>query len=152
MTAALEHEFNNHHFCSSKWCKYVSHPEVKWTKINIESGGKLKNKEDNKEMYEMVKNVHDLFLTDKNLLMLNHEYDSQKNEALNKAFSKVAPKNMVFSKSWSLSDQLCLVISYDSIGFFETFKAIFEELLDHPNYEINGMTAAWCLKEDQLCL
>ena len=104
MIAALEHEFNNHHFCSGEWCKYVSHPEVEWTKINVESGGKLKSKENNKEMYEMIRNVHELFLTDENLRMLNHEYDSQKNEALNKAFSKVAPKNMVFSKSRSLSD------------------------------------------------
>jgi len=41
---------------------------------------------------------------DENLLMLNHEFNSLKKEALNKAFTKVAPKNMVFSKTHSLFD------------------------------------------------
>ena len=37
--------------------------------------------------------VHEQFTTDDNLQMLNHEFDSQENEAMNKAFTKVAPKN-----------------------------------------------------------
>ena len=50
-------------------------------------------------------------MTDENLEMLYHEFDSQKNEALNKAFMKVAPKNMFF-KTHSLYNQLALVIAY----------------------------------------
>ena len=47
-------------------------------------------------MYLEAKAVHEQFTTDDSLQMLNHEFDSQKNEAMNKAFTKVAPKNMFF--------------------------------------------------------
>jgi len=66
--------------------------------------------------------------------MLNHEFDLQKNEALNKACMKVAPKNMVFSKSHSLSDWLALVISYDSIGYLGCIISICRMLVGNPKY------------------
>jgi len=72
-----------------------------------------------------------LFVTDENLEMLNHEFDSQKNKALNKAFTKVAPRNMVFSKMHSLYDRLALVIACDSIGLYECLTCIFQMLLQN---------------------
>jgi len=38
----------------------------------------------NKIVYDGVKAIHDSFTTCKNLLMLLHPFDSQKNEALNR--------------------------------------------------------------------
>jgi len=55
-------------------------------------------------MYDEVKKIHDSFITHNNLLMLMHPFDLQKNEALNHGFTKHAPKNIVFSKTFSLFD------------------------------------------------
>jgi len=103
MTASFEHEFNEHKFCGS-WCKYVKLAPDQWQPLNVQTGCKLCSKVLDAHMYLEAKAVHEQFTTDDNLKMLNHEFNSQKNEAMNKAFTKVAPKNMVFSKSKSLSD------------------------------------------------
>jgi len=66
-------------------------------------------------MYDCVKEIHDQNTSPENLAMLRHMYDSQKNEALNCAFAKVAPKNIVYSKTMSLFDRLALVIGIDSV-------------------------------------
>jgi len=59
--------------------------------------------------------LHELFTTDKNLQMLNHEFDCQKNEAMNKAFTKIAaktwfslkPSHWVIDYVWQ-SHMICL--------------------------------------------
>jgi len=91
MTASFEHEFNEHKFCGL-WCKYVKFPEEQWQNINVQTGYKLCSKILDAHMYLEAKAVHELFTTDKNLQMLNHEFDCQKNEAMNKAFTKIAAK------------------------------------------------------------
>ncbi len=83
--------------------------------------------------------------------MLNHEFDSQKNEALNKAFTKVAPKNMVFSKTHSLYDQLALVIAYDSVGLYECLTQIFQMLLQNEEYVLPPVEATWFKQQDKQC-
>jgi len=94
-------------------------------------------------MYLEAKTVHEQFTTDDNLWMLNHEFNSQKNEAMNKAFTKVAPKNMVFSKSKSLSDWLCLVIAYDSLGYYKMMNCILQSLTENPNYVLDCLIKSW---------
>jgi len=89
MTASFEHEFNEHKFCDS-WCKYVKLPEEQWQAINVQTCCKSQNKIIDAHMYLEAKTAHEQFTTDDNLQMLNHEFDCQKNEAMNKAFTKVA--------------------------------------------------------------
>jgi len=148
MTASFEHEFNDHTFCGS-WCKYVKLPPDQWQPLNVQTGCKLCNKILNAHMYLEAKAVHEQFTTDENLEMLNHEFDSQKNEAMNKAFTKVAPKNMVFSKSKSLSDRLCLVIAYDSLGYYEMMNCILQSLTENPNYELDPLIKSWAMQLDK---
>jgi len=81
--------------------------------------------------------------------MLNHKFDSQKNEALNKAFTKVAPKNMVFSKTHSLFDQLALVMIYNSIGYAGCLTAILGALLGTINMKLNPVEASWATQLDK---
>jgi len=102
MNAGLYHQFNDHVHCSGEWCKYVHIPPELWNVVNENNNNKLHNKVFDELIWNEAKAIHDLFVTDKNLEMLNHEFDSQKNKALNKAFTKVAPKNMVFLKMHSL--------------------------------------------------
>jgi len=91
MNAGLYHQFNDHVHCSREWCKYVHIPKELWNKVNENNNNKLCNKEFNELIWNEAKSIHDLFVTNENHEILNHEFDSQKNEALNKAFTKVAP-------------------------------------------------------------
>jgi len=148
MTASFEHEFNEHKFCGS-WCKYIKLPADQWQALNVQTGCKLHNKILDAHMYLEAKAVHEQFTSDDNLQMLHHEFDSQKNEAMNKAFTKVAPKNMVFSKSKSLSDQLCLVIAYDSLGYYKMMNCILQSLAENPNYILDPLIKSWAMQLDK---
>jgi len=149
MNAGLYHQFNDHVHCSGEWCKYVHISPELWNEGNENNNNKLRNKVFDELIWNEAKAIHDLFVTDKNLEMLNHEFDSQKNEALNKAFTKVAPKNMVFSKTHSLYDRLALVIVYDSIGLYEFLTRIFQMLLQNEGYVLPPVKATWSKQQDK---
>jgi len=149
MNAGLYHQFNDHVHCSGEWCKYVHIDPNLWNEVNENNNNKLRNKVADEMIWKEAKAIHDLFVTDENLAMLNHEFDSQKNEALNKAFTKVTPKNMVFSKSHSLYDRLALVIVYDSIGLHECLSRILKMLLQNEDYILSPIEATWSKQQDK---
>jgi len=81
-------------------CLLVKIPKEEWNCVNHEKyHNKLHNTVHDKVIYDETKQIHDIFTSEENLNMMNHEFDSQENEALNKANTKLAPKNMVFSRS-----------------------------------------------------
>jgi len=94
-------------------------------------------------MYEAVKVIHNQNTTPKNLSMLRHMYDSQKCKALNCAFAKVAPKNIVFSKTMSLFDCLAFVIGIDSVGTMEYLQKLFQMLFAEEQFDLHPVTKAW---------
>jgi len=148
MTAALEHQYNTHWDCGD-WCTYIDLPEAEWVAKNEAEDHCLREKGFDIDLYNQARSIHFLFLTDENLAMLNHEFDSQKNEALNKAFTKVAPKNMVFSKTHSLFDHLALVIIYDSIGYLGCLTAILGALLGTTTMKLHPVEASWATQLDR---
>ncbi len=83
MNAGLYHQFNDHIHCSGEWCKYVHIPKELWNMVNENNNNKLHNKVFDELIWNEAKAIHDLFVTDENLEMLNHEFNSQKNEAVN---------------------------------------------------------------------
>ena len=101
-----------------------------------------------KVIYDEAKQIHDIFTPEENLNMMNHEFDSQENEALNKANTKLALKNMFFSRSRSLSDHLCLVIAYASIGYFDTISRLLQLLVNNENYILEPIASAWAKQQD----
>ena len=68
---------------------------------------------------------------------------------MNKAFTKVAPKNMFFSKSKSLSDCLCLVIAYDSLGYYEMMNCLLQSLTENQDYELDPLITSWAMQLDK---
>ena len=148
MDAAFHHHFNSHENCGN-WCPFVKYPKEEWDQVNREKyHNKLRNKDIDKTIYDEAKAIHDIFTSDINLDMMNHEFDSQENEALNKANTKLAPKNMVFSRSRSLSDRLCLVIAYASIGYFDTVTRILQLLVKNNDYKLEPVATAWTKQQD----
>jgi len=97
----------------------------------------------NKTMYDEVKQIHDACTTHENLLMLMHPYDSQKNEALNRAFIKQAPKGIVFSKTFSLFDRLSFVIIINSIGYEEGLKHILADVFGLHEENLSTVLECW---------
>jgi len=151
MAAALEHHFDNHEFCNPTWCQFredsarIADPEKRI---------KLRNKEnpDNKEMYDAVKIIHDENTTLANLRMLMHPYDSKKNEALNRAFTKVALKNIVFSKTYALFDRLAFVICVDLLGYEETLHRLLVLLVKNEEYQVDHVVVGWARVQDEIKL
>jgi len=47
-----------------------------------------------------------------------------------------------------LSDQLCLVVAYDSIGDYETVLAILQGLMSNQDYILDPIENAWALLQD----
>jgi len=72
--------------------------------------------------------IHDNYTSHENLLMMFHLFDSQKNEAMNRAFTKLAPKNIVFLKTSTLFDRLSFVVIIDSVGYEDGIKRILAHL------------------------
>jgi len=99
-------------------------------------------------MYLEAKAVHEQFTTDENLEMLNHEFDSKKMKQWTRPLPRLL-QNMVFSKSKSLSDRLCLVIAYNSLGYYEMMNCILQSLTENPNYELDPLIKSWDMQLDK---
>jgi len=56
MTASLEHQFNDHHFCGD-WCKYINIPEEQWNSMNAADDYKLQNKIFDEHIYNEAKEI-----------------------------------------------------------------------------------------------
>jgi len=80
--------------------------------------------------------------------MLMHPFDSQKNEALNRSFTKHAPKNIVFSKTFSLFDRLAFVIIIDSVGYEGALKRLLADLFKQHDNVPDDVQLGWAQRED----
>jgi len=105
----------------------------------------------NKIVYDEVK-IHDSFITHENLLMLMHPFDLQKNEALNHAFTKLAPKNIVFSKTYSLLDQLAFVIIIDLLGYEGALTILLADVFNKQDNVPDDVQLRWAQREDKFKL
>jgi len=140
--AALKHHFDNHIFFNPSWCHFQE-DLVKKSDDTVRAKLRNTNIAANKTMYDEVKQIHDACTTHENLLMLMHPYDSQKNEALNRAFIKQAPKGIVFSKTFSLFDRLSFVIIINSIGYKEGLKHILADVFGLHEENLSTVLECW---------
>ena len=147
MKAALEHHFDDHTYCDPTWCQFRT-DSVRMADDTKRNKLRTKTNPQYNAMYIAVKEIHDANTTPDNLHMLRHLFDSQKNEALNRALAKVAPKNTVFSKTHSLFDCLSLVICMDSLGFVRCLECLFALVFADDDYEMNLVTRNWAQDQD----
>jgi len=80
--------------------------------------------------------------------MLLHLFDSQKNEALNCAFTKHAPKNIVFSKTFTLFDHLSFVIVIDLLGYEGCLKHLLADIFKKQDNVPSNVLLGWAKRED----
>lgn len=133
-TAAIDHTFNKHDLCDSKWCKFKNNQK------KIDEFGAIKYKDVSYDCYAIVKEAHDKLTTKEKLLQIHHPYNTQQNESLNRAVAKQAPKNITYCKSMSLKGRVAFVVAVSGIGYECTIERVCEKL----NIELpTSIAKAW---------
>ena len=125
LQATLEHEFGDHRKCSEQWCRHL---KAKTDDERKELKTRWMNKEDNAVLYKVLNAVYEDFLTPSKITQMHHEYNTQKNEALNMKIARTCPKTMTFCKSMVLADRVDWVVIEDSLGGAAAIRAILEYL------------------------
>ena len=132
--AAIEHIFNKHDNCDSAWCKYHNNHQL------TESEGKKKYKDVSYSCYPILRDIHDKLTSVEKLKQIHHQYNTQKNESMNRAIAKQAPKNVTFCKSLSLKGRVSFVVSVSAIGYEATVERLCTKLnIDFPE----SIRSAW---------
>jgi hypothetical protein len=78
------------------------------------------------------------------LEQIRHFHDSQKNERLNKAITRVAPKDKTFSKTCSLKDRVAFVMCVDSVGYKATMQRLLREIMMTISADKDPLPAIVC--------
>ena len=103
LRATLEHEFGNHNHCNMVWCRFLRAQD---DNARLQLANRWMNKENNKVLYDALRSIYDDFLTPKRIEQMYHDYDTQKNEAMNKKISRMCPKTRQCQKQWSFRTEL----------------------------------------------
>ena len=126
LLATLEHEFNNHEYCSTDWCRWLKAENDPAERAALACRWMSKDKD--ATLYESLHAIYMSFLTPKRVQQMHHKYNTQKNEAMNHKISRLCPKNTTYSKSMVLSDRVAWVIAEDSIGGLGALTAVYRLL------------------------
>jgi hypothetical protein len=82
------------------------------------------------------------------LAQIHHPYSSKKNEALNKAIMKVAPKHQTFCLTMSLSDRVNFVLITDSLGYASGINRIMKTITGDKGYSMNPVSQVYWQRVD----
>lgn len=98
------------------------------------------------ELYNNITNVYTKYCTHTMLSMLQHEYSTQKNEAMNHSITTLAPKRMTFPKSSSLITCIVMICAGTLIaGNHKVYDCIFAafRLVAEPNLSQHLLKESW---------
>ena len=147
-----QHHFHDHSNCDIKWCKYLQYQSTQeWPVKDEDLPIEL---QPGKQFYRCPKKSWQLFgrmnealapyLTEEALKQMWHKSSTQKNEALNKSSSKMAPKDKFLGNTCTLHNCLRMVVIQDSVGY----QAGMQRLLDELGIVFNVVLAEWCHWKD----
>jgi len=121
--AVLEHHFDNHAHCGD-WCvRKDQTDEQKKEKKKF-----YRCKEEDKELYDYLKEVLSRFVTLQALKEISHGYDTLVNESLNNSIAWLAPKNKVYASTVSLATRIGIALCINSLGTLAFCTGIFDML------------------------
>ena len=92
------------------------------------NSGHFKCKKKDAKIYKQLTELHNSNTIDVLLRQLNHGYDTQGVEAMNKSCSAYANKGETFSKSMSLTTRLEIACSVQILGHHELWRRIYGEM------------------------
>ena len=121
--AVLEHHFDNHEYCGL-WCRR----KTQTAQQRSEKKRYYRSKDDDKKLYEKLKETISRFVTLDRLRDVAHGLDTQVNESFNNTASWFAPKNKVYCGSRSLWNRLAMAVGINSVGFVVYFTRLYRKL------------------------
>ena len=95
----VEHLFNHHEYCDEKWCQPKLNARLKRKEEGSQSHYRCKEKD--KELYTQIWKAYRPFTTPTRLKESLHDFDTQKNEAMNASIAKYATKTKT---SWEVGE------------------------------------------------
>lgn len=123
----LEHLFNNHAYCSSKWCNALKAEEE--GKIYTHPDGFCdKTTDDGKKMYEQLSEITHKYGNEYYLKQSMHPFTTQTNEALNYSQACVTPKSKSFHESYTFHYRHAITIGCHNWGFLKFWTSVFDSL------------------------
>ena len=124
--APLEHLFDVHEYCGD-WCYKKKALEEGKDYVPPDNRPFL-SKTDNSRAYNQIQKVVQKFSSFGKLCESIHDGDTQKNEALNTAIARVAPKFKHFGGTMTLPTRINLVAGITNIGYREFYMNLFSIL------------------------
>ena len=109
----LKHIFNSHDNSNAEWYFKTRTSEV-GKKYNYKEE-EFRCKQNDNQLYNILKKTIIPFQTDKVLKESLHMFDTQKNESMNNVIAYIAPKNTTMAHRMSLSNSISCVVG---ISFF----------------------------------
>jgi len=120
--AAPEHHFDNHLHCGS-FC----HRKDQSAEELAASTKCYRHKDDDKELYNVLHDLPQRFLTLDALKEVGHGMDTLVNESLNNSISWLAPKNKTHSTTQSLRNRISVAVGINALGIYNCFARLFKE-------------------------
>ena len=86
------------------------------------------------DLYNEIKTIYQKYITKEMLEMLNHPYDTQKNESMNASVAAYAPKNKTYGFTDSINARVAIAAAVQIVGYVVLWTKIFQAFgltLDH---------------------
>ena len=110
----VEHLFNHHEYCDEKWCQPKLNARLKRKEEGSQSHYRCKEKD--KELYTQIWKAYRPFTTPTRLKESLHDFDTQKNEAMNASIAKYAPKTKTYGMTISLTNRVMIARGINNKG------------------------------------
>ena len=135
--APLDHMFDDHHLCDSKWCYKKRAEEDTMLSADEKSErmklGYYRSKTEDLDMYNELKEKYAFYTTEEKITQCRHEFDTQINEGMNTCVAKYTPKSKHYSKSISLEARVKVAAGIFNVGYHFFWTDVMKGLeLDIP--------------------
>ena len=116
--------FNSHDNCSTEWCFKTRASEE--GKTYNERDDEFRWKQNDNQLYNLLKKTLFLFQTEKVLKESLHMFDTQKNESMKNVIAYVAPKNKTMAHRMSAKNWISCIVGISIFGFKTCWKQVFD--------------------------
>ena len=124
--AVIEHLFNCHDFCNIDWCRPLKN--MKEGKKEEGSQSFYRNKVHDKKLYDQMWDCYRPFTTITRLKESLHEFDTQKNEAMNTSIAKYAPKTKTYGMTISLTNRVMIAVGTNNLGHEKYWTSVYSSM------------------------
>ena len=127
--APIEHVFNNHQYCQESWC-YALQAQREGKTYVPDASKPFYCKVNDDKMYKQINQSLSKFQTKENVKECLHSFDTQKNESVNNAIARMAPKFKHFGTTPGLDTRISTVVGFTNMGYEEYYLRLLSMLVN----------------------